>query len=493
MTLIDSSKAAAYIQPGGPGYTPKVMPKETTFAGQSGGGRSFESDFTGGGDYVGTRQTSNPERWSGDMMSRATALSRFRDLTVRNCLSNLYALWGCEGHNTNFSNFDFGLVYIDSGVTSYGQDQNQVQGTENFDPKLMDTASFTSAIREELFPVSLLDRAISGTQVVEDVIAVSQAQCPGYCGPDNDGNQEFIAIREATAPATAPVLFYSDDGGLTWTSIAITGATTSNANPHSLSIAGENLIVSLGGTDGGFGYIPLSGIRAGTAVFTKANGYTGSGARGLFAVSRDIVVGGLNTGAIYLSRDGGYSYELIDSGGTLITGLVYQVHARDENRIYISSDVGEIVLLRNLTSLSQLDDGTTFSNATAVIHVPAGAGRGLELFVGDSGGDIWHSTDGGVTYVQQSFDQSGVGSIQKITSSGTNSHIIWVAQQNAGGTAGRILRDFSGGAFAQSAVVVNTFTVPGDRIVSIAASDANTAVAVGGTAATSSFIGKVSR
>lgn len=487
----DSSKARGALQSGGAGFPIFDLGTETNVAAITGGGKSYESDF-GRNGYVGTRATSNKERYTGDIMSRRTVISALRRLTERDCLSNLYLLYGCAEYPT-LHNFESGVIYLDGGVTSRGVDQNLAQGTERFDPKTMDTVSYSYGEAVEIKAVTHKD--ISGTVYTEDikkVIALNRQSCPGICGVDNDGNQEFIAIGDPISPATVANVLYTDDGGLTWSVDTISGAANVSA-ANAVTVAGELVLFALTGTNGGVYYTTLADIRAGTVTGTLANGIAnGSSVTALFAVTPELVIAGLATGAVYASTDGGYSFSLISAAGAIFSADIEAIHGRDENLIYIVSDAAIGVYLNQsiVTALTDPSGGNTL----LTVHVPAGQARGSEVFVGDNAGFIYHSRDKGVTWETKSFPLSGTGSIADIQSAGINSIAMFVVQTNVGGTASRVIRDLSGGAFGQYAVPLNegSFTSPPNSLLtSIAPSDVNHAVTVGLINSTYGFIGKI--
>lgn len=484
----DSSKARGYVQPGGAGYGLKDLGVETNIAAITGFGASYESDYSYDG-YVGTRKTSNFERGTGQIMSRRTYISQLRNLTNRNCLFNLYVLNGCVGVPT-LSEFEWGVVYLDGGVTSGGVDQNLAQGMEQFDPKTNDIADVTYGQYVELFSVvhNSISAALNTASPLVKIIRLTKAQCPGYCGPDDDGNQKFIILGSPISPATLANVFYTDDGGLTWTSDTIAGA-VDVTSASSVTVAGNYVLFALSGTNGGVYYETLDNVAAGTVTGTLANGIpNGTNVTSIFAVDSLNVYAATSVGVVYKSVDGGFSWTQIatDSSGDSFVSI----HGRNTSLLYFVGSSGNIAKLANDSFIEMTDPSG--GDDLLTVHVPAGQTRGREVFVGTSGGDIWYSTDAGTSWVAKSFPGSGTGTVDDIQSSEINSIALFFLQGNAGGTASRAVRDLTGGQLGVNAQPIGDFTTtPNSTMLSIAPTSANTAMVVGPVNSGDGFVGKI--
>jgi hypothetical protein len=128
---VNPTLGKALIQPFGLGNPVYVLPPETDVTAPSGGSVSFESDYAGRA-YVGSRQTSNPERWGFDLMSRRLTISRLRNLSANpQCLNTVILLYGCP--DQDWTNFQFGEIYIDSGFAGLGASANVINKTTQAD------------------------------------------------------------------------------------------------------------------------------------------------------------------------------------------------------------------------------------------------------------------------------------------------------------------------------------------------------------------------
>jgi hypothetical protein len=484
----DPSKTRGFVQVGGAGYNIADLGVETNIQAISGFGSSFESDFGYNDEYLGTRRTSNLERGTGTIESRMTTVNVLRDLTRRNCLINLFVLKGCDAY-PSLSNFEDGRIYIDGGVGSTGVSQSLATATDRFDPRQMVTADMSYAVYEEIRPLvhNELASAPTVTTSVTKILSLSKARCPGYCGPDNDGNQEFIAVANPAAPATVATIYYTNDGGLTWSGPDTLSGAANVTSINDATIVGGNVLFALSGTNGGIYSAPLSDVRAGTVVGTLVNGVSsGTNVTAIFAVTPQIVLAGTSTGAILRSRDGGFSFSEIAAGGVFTSSGWLSIHGRNENLVYFAAPSGVLVKLVNQSSFVVIADPSGGDDLTAV-HVPQGQSRGSELFVGDDAGDIWYSADAGATFSRKAFTGSGSGRIEDIQSAGVNSIALFVIQSEAGGSS-RVLRDLTGGAMGANAVAIGTFAAPANTgFLSIAATSVNHAMVVGAAG----FFGKV--
>jgi hypothetical protein len=484
---IDPTKAKAFIQPGGAGNAWQLLPLESTVGASSGGGVSYESDFAKG-KYVGSRQTSNPERIDMQISTRKTTISALRNLSRRNCLFNLANLYGCP--EQDFTKFALGTIFVDVGVTSRSDSDDILRGMEQNDPKLLDQLDGTAGVDEEIRPLVHLN--ISGAVIstyLNKVISIGNPQCAGACGPENSGSLEYIAVGGPVSPATIPRILYTDDGGQTWTQQAMTGI--ANGDAQSVTVAGNRVIVACDGTTGGIYSAPLEDVKAGTATFVLANGSLATDdVNDILAITPLLVVAVGDTGKIWMSRDGGFSFTAVTSG---TTENLLNVASQDENLIWISGDNATFLRFKNLISVSAVTvAGVAGTDDFSALAVPYG--RSNEVYVGTNVGEMHRSRNAyeqAPVWEELLFDKPAVSAIDDIQFAGNMGAVMFVVQNDTNNSYGRILADYSGGAMGAWAVSIGTYTSPdNDMIYSLAMGDVNNGVSVGeqGTVA---FIGRI--
>ncbi len=485
---IDPTKSKGFIQPGGPGNPWYLLPLESTIGAASGGGASYESDWAGK-NYVGTRQTSNPERIDMQISTRKTTISRLRTLTKNQCLFNLSVLWGCP--EQDYTKFALGRIFIDVGAISGSDSDDILRGMEQNDPKLLDQVDGTAGADEEIRPLVHLN--IAGTVIatyLNKVISIGMPQCAGACGAENPGSLEYIAVGGPVSPATIPRILYTDDGGQTWTQQAMTGITNGSAN--SVTVAGNRVIVAWDGTTGGIYSAPLADVKLGTATFVLANGSLAThDVNDVLAITPLLVVACGDAGLLQVSQDGGFSFT------TVTTNTVENLNnlaSQDENLIWVGGDNAVLLRYKNLISVSTVTvSGVAGTDDISALAVPQG--RSNEVYVGTNVGEI-HRTrnayDQTPTWEELLFDKPVVTSdIQDIQFAGHMGALMYVLQNDTNISQGRVLVDYSGGAMGTWAVALGIYSNPSnDMIYSIAMGDANNGVTVGeqGTVA---FIGRI--
>lgn len=486
---INPTLTRSFIQPGGLGNDVYTLPPETNVGAASGGSVSFESDFAGRA-YVGSRQTSNPERWTFDLMSRRITVSRLRNLALTpQCLNTVYVLNGCD--NVDFSNFLFGEMYIDSGFGGLSASDNISNRTEQTDPKLMDTVSVSAGVRLEFHPLAHASAGGTtfGNSAIMHILNLNNARCSGYCGEYSVGDQEFIAVLEGISPATIPRIAYTANAGNTWTIQTI--AAVANGVAENVAVMGENVIVAVSGTNGGVYRANLTAVKAGTATFTAVTGIaTGAAYNAVLAVGSLVFAAGA-AGALYVSRDGGFSFTALSSGvATALNALA----GDDENIVWAGGASGVLLRIRNGSIVGNIGTITGIgTDAITALAVPAN--RTNELYIGTITGEIWRTrngTAGTPTWAELSFDKpSGGGIIEALAFSDAMGATFWVVQSNST-TQSRVLIDRSGGRMGVNAVAIGTFTDPANALIlTIAPAHVDYGLTGGEPVSSNGFLGKI--
>lgn len=490
MAGIPTTSGAVYVQPNGAGNALKFVVGQNT-GGQvgaySGGGTSVESVFTFG-RAVGTRITGNPARYTFNIMARREVTSALRDLAKSvNCIPNVLIFAGCTPQDVD--NFSLLTVFVDAAVVGDSPSGNLIEGITGENADMMDQIDFDALAKVECKPLSHAD--LSGTVstgAFNDVLLLSGPSCPDACGPGSDGASEFLAVGDPVAPATIPRIFYTDDGGNTWTQQTIAAA--ANAAATAVAVAGTRVIVTCSGTDGGVYTASLKDVKAGTATFTEATTVPTANYNDVIALDPATVLVVGASGAIYISRDGGYSFEALSSG---VAAALNSVSAGDDkSAVWVGGAAGTLLRIKNLRTVETIADPTSGADVT-VVKVPRD--RSGEVYVGTDEGGIWVSKNAQQpipTWTALAFDQSGVGVINDIDFAEARQSIMFVVQTDAGGDS-RVLVDYSGGKMGKWAIAVGTFASPVNAgINAIAAASANFALTVGEPETGQGFIGAVS-
>lgn len=485
---INPTLARALIQPYGSGNNYQFLPDETDVEPISGGGVPFESDFAGK-NYVGSRQTGNPERWTGNISTRRTTVSKLRNLMKNaSCLHNIVVLAGCESQD--FTKFSMGEKYIDAGLTGLTPSAPAVQKTTQEDPRAMDALGISAGARVEFHQLA---HKLGATSPLVDgsgkhIINLANVRCAGRCGDASAGDLEFIAVGGGDAPATIPRIAYTADGGVTWTTQTI--AAVANGVAEWVTVFGNNVIVAVSGTNGGVYRAPLDGVKAGTATFTAVTGIaTGTAYNAVEAIGSLVVAVGV-TGLLWISRDGGYSFTALASG---VATTLSTIAGDDDSMIFIGGASGVVRKITNGRTVSAVTVTGLSTDGVTTLAVPEN--RSNVLMVGTITGKIFataNAADATPVWVERSFDKpSGGGIIEHMIFSDPMGSFFWVVQSNAS-TQSRVLMDYSGGAMGSWAVAVGLFTDPVNALINtIAPANADYALTLGEVSAGFAFYGVV--
>lgn len=332
---------------------------------------------------------------------------------------------------------------------------------------------------------------ISGTVTalaINKVISIGYERAAGEIAGEataNDGNQDFIAVTDKDV-SNLPHLLWTDDGGSSWTDVTLTGMT--NGDAVDVTKAGAYIVVAMIGAGGGIAYAKWSDIKAGTATWVRATGVSaGTVVNCILAVTAKNIYAGGQSGKIYRSTDGGFTFELWNDGLATAQNLL-QIAFYDQSLVWLGGASGALVKIARGVASAVAVTGIGTDDVTA-LAVPEG--RGNEVFVGTSAGDLFVSVDEGARWDVRTFDGSGSGTIADLQFSGHEGQFLWLLQTN-GSAQTRILRDRSGGYAGADVEIVSTYTgVANSGMNSIAASDPTTAVVVGEVNSAQGFIGRV--
>jgi len=237
--------------------------------------------------------------------------------------------------------------------------------------------------------------------------------------PISDTVTRFLAAQMAVNGAQGKVA-YSDDGGASWTTVNIGGATAGH-----------------GAVDSG----ALCALDQSHIWLASAKGY------------------------VYFSSDGGATWTAQTSGD--LTALDLRAVS------FIDENSGMTVGATD-TVLFSSDGGTTWETATAT-----GGGDDLNCiapsgnfwWVGTSGGDLYYTRDDGTTWTQRRFSGDGAGNVSDIAFA---NDLVGYAIHNNASPVGSILVTINGG---YSWKALTTPTNIGLNAITIA--DMNTVYAVG--------------
>lgn len=506
MGFLDTTaeKTALYIRKGGSGNRWTLLDEDgSEFDAPTGGGADVESRF--GMDSKGKRVYLGAIV-QGDR-ARITTVARFRPNTARfiaqlrlgNCPFDLAWLNRCG--DISALTYTAGLWLYDGNTTNRGWSDMLAQLKENTNTDPMRELDLSFApIEDAALKLKHLD--ITGTVSdfnINKVLNVGVQRCSGDCSivGENDGEQDFWAVTDSDSTpghggAAAPNFLYTQDGGNTWTASKIQVLLGTNAHANSVAKAGDYAVV-VGQT--GIAYAKFQDILDGvsnpwTLALSAAN------INDVVAVSPDTLYACANSGIIYKSTDGGFSWSTLSNAAQTAQNLVSAAFV-DTTTGYFVGNSGAIVQYFNgtlslLTARTSVGGAAITTNFTKVACAPY---RGTEFYLGTSTGVMYRCTNAlsnvPLVTLMGGLPLSGNGTITDLQFAGYRGSVLFIVQTSSAPTS-RVLRDISGGATNMQIEEVGTFTSPSNfGINSIAPASITLAITVGEVHETYGFIGKV--
>jgi len=447
--LMLSSQGNVDVQVGGSGNPWKYLSSCAWMDGPSVPRGGTELRYCQDAERAGKFRVSSKIRRAADQASGnlMTKLSKVNFLEGLECAFSLRARFATCGQREDPSNYsDLMLTFCDVDLTSEDF-TDLVAMSAGDDDEITVTSPWTASQFYRLKSVSAGriggGAANVGDQPINDIVYCDSASCGGECGDRSDGCSVFYGVTDPdVSPYAYPNLIkgVKDLTSKAWTYtlapiIGIAGAV------NAIECAGDRLVVA-SNADSVVAYNDHDGDQDEWNVITLANAPAAT-PNSLFArTPRELWVA-CTGGYVYRSADGGASYSALHEGA-LTAEQLNAIYAFDEDLVYAVGDNGVILKSEDggETWLDMTEVATTAANLLAVVVPP---GRPKEVFIGTNSGQIFRSTDEGVTFSEYAFAGSGVGTIDDLKFCGPCSgDVLWILHNDAG-PRGRVLRDLSGG------------------------------------------------
>jgi len=288
-------------------------------------------------------------------------------IDILDCYFNLYQVVGsCKDPSDFLAGWS---AYVKVASTNQVTQPTEAGGAFDGDDRLMDEVEATSLggiynVGKEGFSEKA---AIQVYSQVKGITFGNRVQCSS-CGPADNASKLVYAVTDNTvaSPGQAPSVFYSTDGGTTWTEQAITGAVSTDV-PTDMATVGQYLVISFDdGSTGGYWYSEINQITGVPGTWTKVTtGFVASSAPNAIYVE--------SASAIWFAGDNGHVYKatnvltgvtaeettLAASNNLLaIDGLDEVICVVGGNYIAVSRDRGE--------SFAEFQNFNSITHATAV-------------------------------------------------------------------------------------------------------------------------------
>lgn len=336
-------------------------------------------------------------------------------LVKQNCPFTLYEATGACRDLSDFNNgwTDHIMVYSNALVTD--KDLGDRSAWDS-DDAIEDSLSLTLS---SVYPIAALQFGAKAdttiTAEMKDVVFGTSIRC-GDCGVPNDGTRFIYAVQKGIAsPATKPTVFYSVDGGVTWSSAAISSAANAE-DIVALDIVGTYLVAAskTGGTASAscFHIAPIntatgvpstSWVKVLPASFNATN------------TVNDMFV--LSPSEIFFVCDGGYVYKSTD-----ITGDVTAISQGDATVQNLARIDGQGDVLYAVGAGAAVIKSTNRGQTWAVTTTSPGAAANTAVdvldayraWVGNASGALYYTKDGGETWTAKTFTAQTATAVKDI-------------------------------------------------------------------------------
>lgn len=280
------------------------------------------------------------------------------------------------------------------------------------------------------------------TDIVNRVIVCDSKTC-GECGVSSDGCQVVFAVTGPTtgSPGVPSELLYTTDGGATWTGTTITTLGLAEEAIDGVCVGVNFAVISVSGTTGRISYAPIADILTGTETWTLVT-------TGFVAGAEPIKMFSLDSTHTWIAAEGGYIYftDDITSGvevqtdGSVTAQNLNAVHAVDRDTIVAVGDSNAVLSSDNGGASWSLVTGPVVGVDLLALYMQS-AERWL---IGTNGGELWYTTNGGVSFTEKAFNGSGSGAVRDIDFATKN--VGYLVHDNAAAPVRSfVLRTINGG------------------------------------------------
>jgi hypothetical protein len=276
----------------------------------------------------------------------ATDAALLLDIANQGCVVDVYALVGKCGSPTDFQYGGEKWVYFQDGKRSqhsfenfgaFGKEENN-PANEMLDMTAEKYWEFLKMGTDQLIEASTTGRIMT--------IDVCDKRSCGDCGKESQGCDRVLATMAGVGatPGTQPVLFYSNDGGLTFSSETIDTMFSNELLVDGACIGPDLVLLSNTGIEFHITNVQQiydgtnTWVQADTGFVTAPNAMWSSGARYTWVVG--------DSGYIYFSSSPRSGVSVLDAG-EITTENLQAVHACDTENVLIVGNNNTVLISRN--------------------------------------------------------------------------------------------------------------------------------------------------
>lgn len=325
--------------------------------------------------------------------------------------------------------------------------------------------------------VRIIPAELGETEIVQEVIdvALCDARQCGECGLPSDGCQVVFALTLSAggSPGLPAELIFTEDGGsiLGQTNVSTLAAAE---DPDAMACVGTNLVI-VSTASCSLHHAPIADILDGTEVWVEVS--TGF----VCAAGAPNDIFSVGTRHTWIVGDGGHIYFSTDVTASVTVQDAGIATVEDLNAIHGIDDLNLVAVGNNNAVVVTTNGGETWTSITGpnvgVVLNTIWMRSELEWLIGDAGGQLWYTRDGGVSWTEKAFPGSGAGVVRDLVFATPT--VGYLAHDTAV-PLGRILRTIDGG-FSWYVLPEDPFSFPAnDRVNALAACGDDVNVVFGG-------------
>lgn len=400
-----------------------------------------------------------PDDITFDLMTKLTAVNSLADLE---CPFGIRARFlNCSGSRNDPAQYaPIMLGYTPAQLESKDYDDLVITDPGDNDEIVVTApinASYEYIIEKMTSPARVGSAAELGAEAIVSLVLCGDASCGGSCGAPSDGCDTLYALTtETTGIYATPTLLVGSKNNTTnvwtWVQREVVGLTGGDADI--VRCAGSRILVSSNsGSD--VVYSDDAGVTWTSVALASP---PSANVNALFARTSQEVWVAAEAGYLFKSTDGGLSYDTI-LNGNLTSENYTAVFAYSADLIYVVGESGVVFKTSNGgSSWSTLTDELALANTINLLDVRVPDNRPNEVYVATNDGRIFRSINTGTTWTAVSFSGSGAGTVDKIVFTGpANGEIMFIMHTDSSNRT-RLLRDNSGGNGGSDVELVYNFS-----------------------------------
>jgi photosystem II stability/assembly factor-like uncharacterized protein len=343
-----------------------------------------------------------------------------------------------------FTNYDRTFGFLNARISNKKLSNLAARTPDTTDESMQDFELSAEAVLR-ILALTAGRQSIAAVRDLNAVVFYNEASCGGECGPQADVCEKGAVAGKGDYAAKA-ALYFTEDGGATWTASAAdpfaVNEDISALVAFSVGRSTIRVLAARGTADGAnpaeVAYSDDDGATWTLANVGSTNGQYVVGPQGMFALDQFHIWLVTNDGYIYFSDDGGVTWTAQESG-ILNAGIWHGIAFIDDLNGWVVGDLNEIAVTA--------DGGVTWTAVTGPAAQAADDILSLAvvdlytIWLGYDDGHLYYTMDGGAHWSLRALPVT-FDDVEFIAFA--NPLVGYLVYNTAGGVGG-ILRTIDGG------------------------------------------------